>query len=288
MIASNINITGGGAITQDITAITIGANVTLNGGAFQVSEYQDGIIELYDNQTESYTELGNTHSSFSDIVLIPGTYDITYSHETGDAVPQNSHGTILSQQLIDSDGIIEVNVEGIQVTPAVTLNTTTFPQSTYQSADLMLVGDQSSNDILLANTAALNESVMVLPGTYDLVYRHKNGQEVPQNTNFTLLAAQNLQANSQLIVNVQSVHIRLAASLNQQAFPQSQYQTADIYASSGTGDEILVLETHASGNAIMLIPGDYQFFYQHINGDQIPLNSWALVGTESIAPLPSQ
>jgi hypothetical protein len=288
VVASNIVVAGGGAIAQDISTVTLGANVTLNGGAFQVNEYQDGVIELYDSDTDSYTELGNTHGEFTDLLVIPGTYTVTYSHESGDAVPQNTHGTVIAQQQIDVDEVIDIDVRGIVVSPDVTFNTATFPQSAYQSADLLLTGTQSTEDIRVANTANLDESVMVLPGTYDFYYRHKNGEEVPQNNHFTILSAQDLQADGELSANIQSVHIRMSATLNQMPFPMSQYQTGDIYALTEPGDDVFVLESHASGDAIMLIPGDYQFYYQHVNGDEVPQNIWVMVGEESIAALPSQ
>jgi len=134
VILSELSLSGGGAITHDLVSITIDANVTLNGQPFQVSEYQDGIIELFDAATGSYTELGNTHNSFSNILIIPGAYDITYSHESGDAVPQNMHGVILSNQIIDADGDLNIDVVGVLVTTDITFNTIAFPQSQSHTA----------------------------------------------------------------------------------------------------------------------------------------------------------
>ena len=287
IIVNNLTLSSGGALNQDVASIDIDANVTLNGQAFQVSEYQDGIIEIYDVETDSYTELGNTHGEFSGITILPGTYDITYSHESGDAVPQNTHGIVASEQLLDSGGPIDVAVTGILVSPNLTLNTAAFPPSQYQTADLILTGAQSSDDIFVSKTNSQEESVMVLAGNYDLYYRHKQGEDVPQNSNYRILASQDLQEDSELTADIKGVYIRIAATLNQQAFPQSQYQTGDIYASSGEGDEIFVLETHNEGDALMVIPEDYEFFYQHIGGDTVPQNNWAPIGNATVTEPPS-
>lgn len=288
VIASNVTFTGGGAVNQNIEQVSFDLVATLNGSAFPASEYQDGIIELYDSATDSYTELGNTHGSLAGITLISGAYEVIYSHETGDAVPQNVRGTVVEQHVFNSSDTVNVDVVAVLVTANVSLNDADFSLPVYQSGDILLAGTQSVSDIFVGNTSNLATPVMVLAGSYDLFYRHKSGDDVPQNTRFQLLSSQSVVENTELEANIDSLYIRVSALLNDLEFPASQTQFGEIYASSGTGDRVKVLETHAEGAAIMMAEGDYGFFYQHVSGESVPANTWALIAEQTLVNMVPQ
>jgi hypothetical protein len=137
VIVENFVLAAGGALAHDIVSVTINANVTLNGAAFPVSQYDDGNILLHVSKTNTDTELGNTHSPFTALVLIPGTYDVLYSHETGDDVPQNVRGKV-AEGVVVSNAPLNVNVVGVQIDTNVTLNGAAFPASQYDDAKIKL------------------------------------------------------------------------------------------------------------------------------------------------------
>lgn len=284
VVVNDFALSSGGALAHDIIAVTIDASVTLNNGPFPVSEYDDANILLYDPQTNTDTELGNTHSPFSDLVLIPGTYDVLYSHETGDDVPQNVRGIVAADVAI-ANANLEINVAGIEVGADITLDGEAFPVSEYDDATFVLSGAQSDDAIVLGNSHDQDPSVMVLPGSYDLYYRHETGDEVPRNRNHRLLADQVLVSDTTLSTNIETRLVRLSATLNDAPFPAGPagvLNTARIFARTGQDDDVLMVRTHGIPFTAMLITGDYELYYEHVTGSGVPRNPWAQVGQASI------
>jgi len=278
VLIDNFLLNNGGAIAHDVKAVTIDASVTLNDGPFQDSEYEDGNILLYDPRTNTDTELGNTHDPFTDLVLIPGTYDVLFSHETGAQVPQNHRGIVAKDEAI-TNANLNVNVVGVQVGADITLNGSPFPNSEYEDANFFLSDLLGSEDILLGNSHDLDDdvSVMVLPGTYDLYYRHETGDAVPANGNHRILASQVLTTSTTLSANLETRRVRLAATLNDAPFPVDPSSSASIFARTREGDDVLMLETHGVQHTPLLIRGDYELYYMHTTGLDVPRNPWTKV-----------
>lgn len=281
VVLDNFVLSAGGALLHDVKSVTIDAEVTLNGFPFEASEYQDGILALYDARTSTDTVLGNTHSPFQDLVLIPGTYDVLYSRETGNEVPQNTRGRVATAVAITNTDL-KINVQGLQASVSLTLNGGAFPATEYDDAHLFLSGVQSDAAIDVGNTHDQVLSVMVLPGTYELLYRHESGADVPRNGNYPVLVDQVLTKDTLLSRDLQARYVRLAATLNDAPFPKSVFNTGRIFARSRAGDDVLLLRTHGVQDTPMLITGDYELSYAHTKGSTVPLNPQAKVGQVTI------
>lgn len=288
LLQSNIDLTSGGALILDVPSVLLNISATLNGNAFQVSEYQDGNLELFDSETGSYSLLGNTHGNFIDLPIIPGTYDFSYSHESGDLVPQNNRGTVLSDYLLAVDANLDLDVVAYQATSAVTINTIAFPVSQYQYANLILRGSQSTDDILLARTYGQGEPALVLPGSYDLVYQCVSCGDIPINKDLTLSSAQAIQADTQLSANIRSVRLEVSTTLNGAPFTNSIYQSGVIWGGTAASDVVELTATNQTTDDVILAEGDYIFYYQHANGDLVPINAWAKVDSQQLTAPPSQ
>jgi hypothetical protein len=287
IVREALDCNAGCVADADVQSATLNINATLNGQAFPASEYQDGILELHDAQTGSYTLLGNTHGALSGLVLIPGTYDIVYSHETGDAVPQNMRGVVSTDYVIAGDQQLNLDVTGHSLTGAITLNTAAFPASQYNTADFLLRGPATTEDIFLFASHAQSEPAMVLPGTYDVIYACHNCIDIPFNSAAPIISGYDVNADGVIATNLSSVRIEAAATLNGGAFDPSIYQSGLIWGGIGDDDLVELTRTNVATPDIILLPGDYNFYYQHKNGDQVPANEWALVDQQTVSAPPN-
>jgi len=287
VVRQGLDCNSGCLASADVQSATLDVNATLNGQTFPVSEYQDGILELYDATSDSYSLLGNTHSSFAGLVVIPGTYDIVYSHETGDAVPQNIRGTVSAGYVIAGNQQLDLDVTGHLVTGSITLNTAAFPVSQYNTADFLLRGPSSAEDIFLFASHAQDEPAMVLPGNYDLIYACHNCIEIPFNSYATIVSGFDVNADAVVSTNLSSARMEVSATLNGAPFDPSIYQSGLIWGGIGNDDAVELTRTNVSTPDIILLTGDYNFYYQHKNGDQVPANTWVLVDQQTIAAPPN-
>ena len=282
-----LDCSGGCVASADVQSATLDINATLNGQPFPASEFQDGILELFDADTGSYTLLGNTHNAFAGLVVMQGTYDVVYSHENGDAVPQNIRGVVTSGYVIGGDQQLDLDVTGHMLTGSVTLNTAAFPISQYNTADFLLRGPNSTEDIFLFASHAQDEPAMVMPGTYDVIYACHNCIDIPFNSYAPVIAGYDVNADGVLSTNLTSARVEASATLNGSAFNASIYQSGVIWGGIGSDDQVELTRTNVSTPDIILLSGDYNFYYQHANGDQVPVNEWALVDQQTVSAPPN-
>ncbi len=286
-VSQAVDLSGGGIASADVVSATLDITPTLNGQPFPVSDFQDGILELYDATADSYTLLGNTHSPFAGLVVIPGTYDIAYSHETGNAVPQNIRGTVSAGYVIAGNQQLNLDVTGHSLTGSITLNTAAFPASQYNTADFLMRGDTTNDDIFLFASHAQDEPAMVLPGTYDVIYACHNCIEIPFNSYAPIISGFDVNADGVVATNLNSIRIEASATLNGAAFNPSIYQSGVIWGGIGDDDLVELTRTNVATPDIIVLTGDYSFYYQHKNGDQVPINPWALVDQQTISAPPN-
>lgn len=281
IVTHDFAVSGDAALEQDIVSVSVDATVTLNGQPFEVSEYQDANLSIHDPMTGADTELGNTHYPFVDLVLIPGTYDVLYSHETGDAVPQNVRGLVAAGVTFDG-APLAIDVPGVVVEVDPTLDGAPFQVSQYDDANLYLVGEPSAEDILVGNTHDGHLSVLVLPGTYDLHYRHETGYDVPQNPNYKLISGLAVASDTALAPDIVSRQARLWATLDGAPFPDPSTGSARIFARSAPGDAVMLHETGVAPTPQRLIAGSYELVYEYTSGVDVPRNTRAVVGAANI------
>ena len=283
-LAENFVFNTGRDFVHNIVTIEVDMNVTHNGVPFLINEYLDGNLYLHDAATNADTHLGNTHDGFSNIILIPGTYDFYYSHETGDGVPQNIRGLVKEGVVINSPSL-NLDVVSHLVHVNLTLNGEAFAKNQYVDANIYLAGPQSTEAMFVGNTHDGPLSIRVLPGTYDLIYRHETGESVPQNNNYRVLKNRPVSGETYLSANIRSKAVRLSATLNGAAFPANQntLNGGRIYASSGEGERVLLLKTHTdSSTTVVLAEGVYDFFYEYAGGNDVPRNAWVKIGSTTL------
>lgn len=284
VVASALDLTSGGAVAVDVPSFTLDINATLNGQSFPVSEYEDGVLELRDPVNGSFSMLGNTHSPFAGLVVIPGTYDITYSHETGNDVPLNMRGVVESGYALAGNQQLDLDVVAHSITLDLTVDGDAFPLSQYDYADILLAGDTTGDEIVASSTISQDEPVLVLPGIYDIIYDCHQCVEIPFNNYATILDDYEIIADGIIAQDISTVRLETTATLNGNPFPQSIYESGVIYGELQPTDAVELTITAKTTDDVIVIAGDYTFYYQHANGDQVPVNSWAVVGQQTIGP----
>jgi hypothetical protein len=181
------------------------------------------------------------------------------------------------------DQQLDLDIAGHTLTFSLTLDTAAFPINEYDYAAIFLSGSASAEDMQVALTYAQDEPVMVLPGTYDVIYSCKNCTTIPFNNWAIIRDDYDISASGVIGASLSGVTVITTATLNGNAFPQSVYQSGLIWGGMNDGDAVRLTRTNITTDDVILIAGDYQFYYEHRDGDQVPANPWALVGQQSIA-----
>ena len=128
---------------------------------------------------------------------------------------------------------------------------------------------------------------MVLPGTYDVYYACSNCIEIPFNSLAKIVDGYVVNADGVLATNLTSVRIEASATLNGNPFSGSVYQSGVIWGGIGDDDQVELTSTRFATPDIILLTGDYNFYYQYFSGDQVPANEWALVDQQTLSAPPN-
>lgn len=271
-------------LALDLQTVSLSLSATLNGEAFAQSAYLDGVFELLDTQTGGYSYLGRTWDTIEAMRVIRGAYSIVYSQEDGTTVPQNKRAIVEQDVDANSDVALELDISGYLITGDLTLDGEAFPFNQYDAANILLRGDNTADDILLFSTYAQGEAVMVLPGTYDVVYSCQTCTNIPFNTDAVIIDDLEITGDTELSANLQSARIEVASTLNDGDFPVSPYADGVIWGGIGEADRVFMGRTTSSLADIVVLTGNYNFWYQVEDNsfDSVPINNWVQVDQQTI------
>jgi len=148
-------------------------------------------------------------------------------------------------------------------------------------------GPLTTEPIFLFASHSQDEPAMVLPGTYDVFYACQNCIDIPFNSFATIVEGYGANADGVITASLSSIRVEVSATLNGSPFPASIYQGGVIWGGIGNDDLVELTATQVSTPDIILLAGDYNFYYQHNNGDQVPANQWALVDQQTLMAPPN-
>lgn len=169
----------------DIASGVYSGTMTLDGAPFPASAYERGVIYLQPVAGGPPTPIAGTDDGSFMRNLLTGTYFPLYRHDSGTIVPRNSNAPVGGNRTIT--GNVQksdtVAVTGLALARTLTLDGGAFPAST--NALLVWRARQTIGDDLAvwgetSNAAAAN---VIVPGVYELMYRHDSGSAIPQNAN---------------------------------------------------------------------------------------------------------
>jgi len=264
----------------DVPSVTITGDFLLNDSSFPGIIYQSGMIYLRDSDSTSYTELRSTAYGSYSLAVVPGTYDTIYTHQFGLEVPLNENAVVAAGVAINADQALDINVAAVSVRPRFTLDGKAFPASIYNSAKFYLQSSSGGELIALGNSYQVNDPVLVMPGTYDVIYSHENGGLVPQNQNAIVKSGVTIDAAQALAIDVSSVFLRSRYTLNGDPFPGNIYNSGAFYLrNAASGDLVVLGNSYDQASSSLVIPGDYDVIYTHKFGTKVPVNKDTVIAS---------
>ena len=285
VIMSGVTIDSGNAVfVVNVLSAAITPQYSLNGGSFPISEYQDGEIYLRGSTDADVLLLSNTHvASPPAVYVVRGNYDVIYRHETGDQVPQNANAVIQANVALNSDQALPVTVNTVDITGTFTLNGNSFPANVFESARFNLVGANAEDRFRFGDSYDDSSTVKIIPGTYDVQYRHLFGTQVPLNVNKVVDSGLLLDTTKSIRVNAVARTIAPTFKLNGSPFPKSIYHYAEFYLRDpSNADRIFLGYSYLDNGDTMVINGNYDVLYEYVQGDQVPVNERAVVDNVDI------
>lgn len=278
-----------GAITVDIPMVGLTTSLTLNGGSFPASPYENAKIWLRDTESGDAVELGATRDG--DIVeaipVIPGNYEVYYEHIAGDTVvPANTSARLDTVRIPQgSDFDLELDITAIELSGNITFNGQAAPESQYENGTILLRHRGSGDEIELADTRERQYSALVLPGTYDIHYRARLASTTaPINKNALLgeMTVGDLGDDSPLVHNI-DVDVTVVSgsfSIDDNVPSTSPYENGLVLLrDQTTGDETLLGETRHGEYSVPVVSGSYDVIYRRLlGGDLVPVNRGAVIG----------
>lgn len=243
-------------------------------GTFPASVYEQGEFRLRTDDGDSVS-LGPTHTSIGAVRVITGTYDLVYRHIDGELVPRNYDAVILADRVVQTSvEQLDAIVDAWTAIPNLTLNGGPFPGSVYETADLLIKDKDTGATTLLGSTHNPPDELLLVEGTYDTVYRHVDGELVPQNQMAELDIDVVVDSPGvSLDIDVDAVTATGQFALNGAGFVKSVYEVAEfrLYPSGG-GAGILLGDTYYDPEPVVIVAGNYDVVYAHVGGSLVPGN----------------
>jgi hypothetical protein len=272
----------------DVKSASVRSSFRLNNDAFPTSAYNTANFYLQNVNGGDPILLGKSHQNNGPVRVVQGTYDVIYGHQNGTLVPQNQNAVVMPDVVIAGDTVIDLNVVGVDFQTSCQLNDNPFPYQFYSSADFYLRDDNAGDLVYLGvSSGGGTHTNMVIPGDYDVVYKHKwgTGVLVPLNPDTVVdsISVVSPPPPEAYVIDVEAGFVTGQYTHNGGVFPGSIYQSAEfLLREVGTEDLILMGRSNKPSTPIMVTTGTYDVIFQHFNGPSVPQNEEAVVKQDVI------
>jgi hypothetical protein len=284
VILENVVVDGLTELDIDIPAVLRTGEIRVNGAPAPASIYENGTVSLRDVRTGDVVTLGQTRHGTYEKVVVPGTYDVLYSHLLGDSiVPRNEKAVIAKGVVMTAAGAFVIDIPSVTLQGSFSLDGGAFPASAYNRAKLWLQGAEEGDAFPLGTTNAAGYQVKVVPGSYDVLYQKLISTGlVPENGWSVVLEDQVVPKVSKfgttIDIPVTSALVGAGVTVWGQPPLASVYENADISAVAGSDPPVHVGQTRDGGGIVRLLARPYAFHYTHLIGGIVPANKDARVG----------
>ncbi len=253
-----------------------------NGVVFDPDYLDGGRIELESSQGDVTTLGLSWNQTYGPLHLIQGHYTprFTSIFETPTAPRANSRVFAPPVDLTEGQSW-NPNVPAIRAQFSFRLNGGSFPGSSNEIADFYLRDATTGRELHIGTSQDGTAIIFIIPGVYDVIYAHRSGSFIPQNTHARVLQAVEIREGTTLVVDVPMVDRTFSYSLDGAPFP-----TGDLYVvaqfsldNPDTGDSLVLGRTFSYGRVpIRIIPGIYRALYaMHEGASSLPNNRQAVL-----------
>jgi len=266
-----------GALDINIQSVLLGGRFTHNDVLMPASQYDDGEFYL-ETASGDRVFLENSHFQGYEKQVMLGSYDVFWELETpGDTVPFNQRARIDSDVSV-AGGTLNVNIVSYPVSGNFTHNGGAFPAAVQNTGQMILRDQVTLAENVLGLTMEGTYDQKVVKGTYDFVYQHLQGDQIPENKNATLTADIAVMNADVFNINVVSVLFAAPVYHNGVLFPASQLQQGNILFRNLVSEDVVFFgKTSQQNLSALIIPGTYDVYYSHLSGDQVPQNQMARI-----------
>jgi hypothetical protein len=278
----------------DVPMVQIQGSFLVNGGSPSslTSESArlrlDGMLGL-----GSGFPIGRSYEqSYGPLNVIPADYQAGYGFDSSlfGTLPENDVIPIGPFTFLDGSAPFDVDVPAVFVTFDVTLNGSAFPTAHSSDSELLLRAVENGDEFPIGSTLALPTGLWIVPGTYDLIYRHLSGPDHPANPHATIATGLDLSTSQTVSLDVEAYPHQHHVTRNGTSFPASPTEYGNIALESADGsDRVELGGTLAPLSQVYVLGGTYVLVYEFMSGGTtVPVNERAIVDPTVVvdAPVP--
>ena len=267
-------------VDLDVPEVLVSGTFTVNGAVPLWLEAHTGRIELV-SETLGTVLLGELHDGGYERRLIPGVYDVVYRHISGALAPKNAATIVARGVVIDGPRTLDIDIAAAIVSGNITLGGGPPPASIYERGELRLRDRSTGASFVIGVSNAGTYTALVMPGTYDLVWKRLLGGTLVPKNNEAVIGALTVSGPTTADIDVPVVHRTGSFALNGASPPNSIYENAQLsLRDPKTGDTFPLGQTRDQTFSVKVVPGLYEVLYSRLVGSTIvPANSEAVLGT---------
>lgn len=229
---------------------------------------------LKSKSAESYVDLGSTEQEFSSIQLIVGEYELLYDYRSGDQIPINKKKIIDQISVNENQPVIQPIVKMIILNGDFYHNDKVVSSSGLNYANLYLQESSKSEFYFISATHELSyEDLRIVPGEYNILYDFREGFELPQNSQATMIYSQSLTSTGTFDIDIISVETTANVTLNGNAFPESGLSFGNISLLRDGDRRIELGASHSPLKTVIVLSGEYNLFYDAREVTNVPYNT---------------
>jgi hypothetical protein len=250
-------------LTVDVPMIRVAGFKRHNGSPFGY----DGVaaLSLRGVDWPGDVPLGGAQPTEFQVAIIPGRYAFEYDWQQGVAFPNNRHALVRQLDLLTRLERLVLNVPSLIQSFEFLHNGAPFPHSLIERGDFVLRRD-NDEEVFVGSSHESGQTVRLIPGTYDVHWRHVAGANVPGNR-FARVKKGLVTNGSPRVIDVQSLEVSGDILLDGQPPPASEFENARLsLVESTTGDTVELGQTRWGAYEKRVVPGVYDIRYEHLTG----------------------
>ncbi len=180
---------------------------------------------------------------------------------------------------------LDTLVPAVRASFSFTVNGELPQASQYDSASLALRNRVSGDVVPLGGTHELNATVLMVPGTYDVLYTFREGGTLPTNSAAVLRTIEIDSSADSYALDIPSSSLRGAISFAAAPPQDPTYDYGRLWlVNTTTGDRVRLGDTRDATYAVTVIPGEYDVHYEYReHTDTAPLNRNGYVTSISVS-----
>jgi len=288
ILMHDVALVVGGVWNIDIPSVLVMGDILVDGAPAPASVYENGHILFRDTETGASFPVGMSLDGSYMAMVIPGTYDVLWSRMLGGSqVPLNGAAVVAEDLVVAGLTEFDVDVPVVELTGTFKFNGAAPTTSVYENGEVLLRDNDTGDLVTLGQTRDRTWSALIVPGTYDVVYRNLLGGSVAPANTFALVEENlDLTADGSVEIDIPVVTLQGDFTLDGAPFPASVYENAHLWLNGSEPDDLIDLGSSLDGGyQLRVVPGTYDVYYQDLlaNG-LVPENDWALVEAGAKVP----